>query len=110
MYFLPMCRFKLGVRFGFVSILGLGSASIGVHLGVALVIAFASAFRSSLLFAGVALVHALVRPQVEAQFAHAVCSWLWLHLVFAILFCIRFHIRSKRRFSWIGFGREACAT
>ena len=68
-----MCRFKLGVRFDVVSILVFGPASIELQLGVALVIAFASAFRSSSLFAGVALVQALVRPQVEAQFGHAAC-------------------------------------
>ena len=104
--FPPMCWFKLVVRLNVVSSRVLGPASIELQLGLSFLIQFASA----LLFAGVALVQALARPQVEAQVAHAVCSTLWLHFVCAIYLYIRLHIRSKRRFSWVGFGREACAT
>jgi len=60
------------VRFDVVSSRVLGPASIELQLGASFLIRFAFV----VLFADIALVEALVRPQVGAQFAHAACMWL----------------------------------
>jgi len=99
-----MCRFTLGVRFDVVSIRAVGPASVELQLGVAFLIAFASA----LAFADVALVQAWVRPQLGAQFAHAACSSSsLLHLAFAIAVFYSFAFLFGCLFSWVGFGTEA---
>ena len=99
-----MCRFTLGVRFDVVLIRAVGPASVELQLGVAFLIAFASA----LAFADVALVQAWVRPQLGAQFAHAACSSSsLLHLAFAIAVFYSFAFLFGCLFSWVGFGTEA---
>ena len=99
-------RLCVGSRWAFVLMLfrAVGPASVELQLGVAFLIAFASA----LAFADVALVQAWVRPQLGAQFAHAACSSSsLLHLAFAIAVFYSFAFLFGCLFSWVGFGTEA---
>ena len=71
---------------------------------MALLIAFAFGLRSFSPFANVAVVQALVFPQVGAQFANAACSSLWLvefNICHVVLYILAFPFGMPVFFGWL---------